>query len=194
MVEPISAVAVEAVKTAASATKEVLAESLKEAAETTVKESPTQSMMETIENSSLKTLKAQNEISKESITEAKIKQIEQNRENGALREEKAKQELEDKYPESEGYKIHQQASLRDKEGNILKDSETGESRRVDSMVEKDGIIVKSVEVTSETAPKDLQMAKEQRIRNEGGNYIKDRETGQLIKVPEHIKTGLWRRA
>ena len=62
------------------------------------------------------------------------------------------------------------------------------------MVEKDGIIVKSVEVTSETAPKDLQMAKEQRIRNEGGNYIKDRETGQLIKVPEHIKTELWRRA
>ena len=103
MVEPISAVVAETAKVTVSVTKEALAESLPE---TVVGESPVQNTMQTIENSSLKTLGAQNEIPTKPITEPKIKQIEQNRENGALREEEAKQELEDKDSESEGYKIH----------------------------------------------------------------------------------------
>ncbi len=75
MIEPISAAAAETAKTA-SATKKALTESLKEAAETTAKETPVQSMMETVENSSLETLKAQNEISRESVTEQELKRTE----------------------------------------------------------------------------------------------------------------------
>jgi len=72
MVEPISAVAVETIrKSAKSVTVETLKESLKETAETAVKESPVQSSLETIENTSLETLKAQNEILKSSSNEAK---------------------------------------------------------------------------------------------------------------------------
>jgi hypothetical protein len=84
--------------------------------------------------------------------------------------------------------------LRDKDGNIVKDSETGEARRIDFTITKDGEVIKSVEVTSETAPKEVQVAKEDRIRNEGGNFIKDRDTGQLAEIPKENKTEVWRYA
>jgi len=62
MAEPIS-ISIAAAKTvkAAATPREVLTESLKETAETAIKETPVQSVMTEIENSSLETLKAQNE-------------------------------------------------------------------------------------------------------------------------------------
>ena len=78
--------------------------------------------------------------------------------------------------------------------NIVKDSETGEARRIDFTVSRDGKVVKSIEVTSETAPKDAQTAKEDRIRESGGNFIKDRDAGHLIEIPKGIKTEVRRYA
>ncbi|MCS7054529.1 MAG: hypothetical protein NZM09_12475 [Ignavibacterium sp.] len=191
MVEPISAIATKTAETTVS-TKEVLAESFKESGETALKETPVKEVLPEIENSSLETLKAQNEVELNSIKEVKISQIELNRENGAFREENALTDLQKEFPENEGYKIEREQYLRDKDGNIVKDPETGEARRIDLVVHKDGKIVKSVEVTSETAPKELQIAKEKRIRENGGNYILDRDTGKLIEFPKNVTTEIRR--
>lgn len=118
----------------------------------------------------------------------KADQIAENRKDGANREEKAYEELKKEYPENEGYKIEREQYLRDKDGNIVRDSETGEARRIDFIVSKDGEVVKTVEVTSENAPKEAQMAKEERIKAAGGNYIKDRDTGELMEIKETTKT------
>ncbi|MBL4940038.1 MAG: hypothetical protein JKY81_00070 [Colwellia sp.] len=157
-----------------------------------LKESPLQSSIEPIENSSLECVKAQNELIAEKNNVEKIEQIEKNREAGANREDLALKDLEKEFPEKEGFKIEREQFLRDKDGNIVKDSETGKARRIDFIITKDGEFVKSVEVTSETAPKEVQVAKEDRIRNEGGNFIKDRDTGQLSEIPKEKKTEIRR--
>lgn len=127
------------------------------------------------------------------VSEARADQIAENREKGAEREELVFQELLEQYPPEEGYKISQEQYLRDEDGNIVKDSETGEARRIDFVVTKDGEVVKSVEVTSETASKTEQLAKEARIREDGGNFIKDRETGELCEITNEVETEVWRR-
>ena len=160
--------------------------------ETAIKESPLQNSIESIENSSLEGVKAQNELIAENINAEKTKQMETNREAGKEREDLAYKELKEEFPENEGYKIEREQYLRDKYGNIVKDPKTGEARRIDFIIIKDGKVVKSIEVTSKTAPKDAQIAKEDRIRNEGGNFIKDRDTGQLIEIPKENKTEIRR--
>ena len=169
-------------------------EALKEARIKNIGESPIQDNMETIENSSLESLKAQNELIAEKINVEKIGQIEKNREDGANREDLAYKELQQEFPEDEGYKVEREQYLRDKEGNIVKDPETGEARRIDFIVSKDEKVVKSIEVTSETASKDAQIAKEDRIRDAGGDFIKDRDTGQLVEIPIDTKTEVRRYA
>ncbi len=120
--------------------------------------------------------------------------IDLNRKNGDLREEQVYERLKEMYPEHQGYKIIGEAYLRDEQGNIVKDDLTGQARRIDFVVVKDGVVIDSVEVTSETAPKEAQLAKEQRIRENGGNYIKDPETGEIYKFPSQIQTHVWRLA
>lgn len=179
----------------ASKTREGISEAFNEAYIKESKElSPLQSSMEVIENSSLESLKAENELVQENINEARAEQLEKNREDGANREEQALESLNKEFPEEDGYKIEREQYLRDKDGNIVKDSETGEARRVDFVVIKDGKVVKSIEVTSETAPKDAQIAKEERIRDAGGNFIKDRDTGQLVEIPKDVQTEVRRYA
>ncbi|EBK2060125.1 hypothetical protein AAL85_25410, partial [Salmonella enterica subsp. enterica serovar Typhi] len=75
----------------------------------------------------------------------------------------------------------------------VKDVETGEARRVDFVVVKDGEVVRSIEVTSETASKDAQLAKEGRIREQGGEWIRNPETGELCRYGENVNTEVWRR-
>ena len=116
----------------------------------------------------------------------------QNKIEGRRRETEVQKELEAKYPIEDGYKIIPEAYLRDKNGNIMKDPETGKARRVDFMVVKDGKVVESIEVTSKTADKSEQLAKEERIRDYGGNYILD-ENGNLIEIPEDVHTRVERR-
>lgn len=115
-----------------------------------------------------------------------------NKIEGCRREGEVLDELKDLYPEEEGYKIEQEVYLRDENGKVVRDAETGEARRVDFVVTKDGKVVKSIEVTSKTASKEVQTAKENRIRESGGNYIKD-SNGNLVEIPKNIKTEIWRR-
>lgn len=116
----------------------------------------------------------------------------QNKIDGLAREKEVGDELKEKYPESEGYSIISEAYLRDKDGNILRDPETGQARRIDFVVIKDGKVVDSVEVTSKTADKTAQSAKEERIRDAGGNYIKD-ANGNLVEIPANVHTRIERR-
>ena len=115
-----------------------------------------------------------------------------NKEEGLRREAEVEKELEKKYPESEGYEIVSEAYLRDSEGKIVRDPETGEARRIDFVVVKDGQVVDSIEVTSETADKTDQTAKEERIRDAGGNYIRTSD-GSLAKYPNDLHTTIERR-
>lgn len=116
----------------------------------------------------------------------------QNKLDGLEREKEVAEELQKKYPPEEGYEIIPEAYLRDKNGNIVRDPETGEARRVDFVVVKDGKVVDSVEVTSKTADKTEQSAKENRIRDAGGNYVRD-SAGNLVEVPADVQTRIERR-
>jgi cell division protein YceG involved in septum cleavage len=101
-----------------------------------------------------------------------------NAEAGAAREIKVAQQLAKENPSA---KIQGQQYLRDAEGKIVKDPKTGEARRVDHAI-IEGDKARTVETTSQTANKDKQMAKEERIREKGGEYVRDRDTRKLCKV------------
>lgn len=116
----------------------------------------------------------------------------QNKIDGLEREKQVAEELKEQYPSEKGYDIVPEALLRDKYGNVVKDPETNEARRVDFVVVKDGKVVDSVEVTSMTAEKTQQMAKEDRIRENGGNFIKD-SNGNLAEMSYDIHTRIERR-
>lgn len=115
-----------------------------------------------------------------------------NKEEGCRREAEVAKELQEKYPESEGYTIISEVYLRDNNGNIVRDPETGTARRIDFVVIKDGKVVDSIEVTSNTADKTSQTAKEARIRENGGNYIKAPD-GSLIQMPQDLTTHIVRK-
>ena len=121
-------------------------------------------------------------------------QIEMNGINGVIREIVAFEELERECPPEDGFHIESECCLRDEDGNIARDPETGESRRVDFVAIKDGEVKRSIEVTSETADKTKQLEKEERIRDAGGNYVTDRKTGELAPYAPGVKTEIWRRA
>ncbi|MGN0574405.1 MAG: hypothetical protein ACI4J2_00105 [Ruminococcus sp.] len=119
-------------------------------------------------------------------------EIIQNKLDGCAREKQVGKELREKYPPELGYSVLSEVYLRDINGNIVVDPITGTKRRIDFVIEKDGRVVDMVEVTSKTAPKGAQMAKENRIRNAGGNYIKDYD-GNLIRIPDSVRTRIDRR-
>lgn len=120
------------------------------------------------------------------------REIIKNKSDGLAREKEVGEELEEKYPTEQGYQIVSEVYLRDKDGNIVKDPVSGEARRVDFMVVKDGEVVDSIEVTSKTADKTGQLAKEERIRDAGGNYIQDND-GNLVEIPDSLHTHVERR-
>lgn len=115
-----------------------------------------------------------------------------NKQDGLEREREVHSELEKKYPPEDGYEIISEAYLRDEEGKIVRDPETGEARRIDFVVVKDGKVVDSIEVTSKTADKTQQSAKENRIREAGGNYVRDKN-GNLVEIPPTVETRIERR-
>ena len=135
---------------------------------------------------------SENTENKEKDDVKEVPQVVQNKLDGCRRENEVQEELEKKYPESEGYQIVKEAYLRDKDGNFVTDPETGEKRRIDFVVVKDGKVVDSVEVTSKTAPKEEQLAKEERIKENGGRYIRD-NNGNLVEIPSNVKTRVERR-
>ena len=113
-----------------------------------------------------------------------------NKQDGLAREGQVEKQLQKENPNST---IISESYLSDKDGKIVKDPVTGEARRVDFVVVSNAKVDKMVEVTSLTASKDKQMAKENRIRENGGQYIKD-NNGNLIKIPSNVKTKIERRA
>jgi len=143
--------------------------------------------METIRFSSFESVGARNEASVREVS-----QTERNRIDGSAREMAHEVLLNHEHPAEAGYSIHREVVLRNSDGTIAKDSVTGESRRLDFVVCKDGEIVRSDEVTSERAPKENQSAKEDRIREAGGNFIKDRTTGELVPFASSVRTQIVR--
>lgn len=121
-----------------------------------------------------------------------IPSVVRNKLEGCRRENEVAEELEKKYPEKEGYQVLRERELCDRDGNPVIDEETGQKRRIDFVVVKDGKVVDMVEVTSKTAPKREQLAKEYRIRDNGGNYIRDYE-GNVYRVPDNVETRVERR-
>ena len=171
--------------TVAQGIREVAAET----AEALIGEQGLLQQIDTLRFDSIESLAARNE-----ATLKEFSQIEANRISGAAREEAVASELMDQYPPEDGYHIERECFLRDDTGKITVDPDTGESRRIDFDIIKDGEVVKSVEVTSETADKTAQLAKEERIRDAGGNYIEDRRTSEFIRFPSEVKTEVVRRA
>lgn len=114
-----------------------------------------------------------------------------NKADGLRREESAQKQLNEKYPESEGYRVEGEKYLRDSSGKKVIDPETGTGRRIDFVVDKNGKIVDSIEVTSPTADKTAQMAKEMRIRQNGGNYVRMSDKS-LVEIPSSLKTRILR--
>ena len=91
---------------------------------------------------------------------------------------------------SPGAQIQRECLLRDcTTGKRVKDDDptnprsTGKARRLDIVVINNGRVTRVLEVTSQTASKTAQLAKERRIRALGGRCIKDRATGKLLRVP-----------
>lgn len=112
---------------------------------------------------------------------AKRDQVRKNKRNGTKREEATEKELKDQHPDAS---VQREQYLRDQDGNIVRDPLTGSARRVDHAVIKDGKVVDLVETTSQTADKAGQIAKENRILNEGGTFIRDRTTGRQVPIGE----------
>jgi RHS repeat-associated protein len=100
---------------------------------------------------------------------------------GDRREAQRLRELKRQFP---GDSVQAEQYLRGADGKIKIDRLTGEARRLDFVViSKDGTrIRRAEEVTSLSATKTAQAAKEGRIRAAGGVYIRDRRTRKLVKL------------
>ncbi|MDK7684652.1 RHS repeat-associated core domain-containing protein, partial [Bacteroides fragilis] len=78
--------------------------------------------------------------------------------------------------------------LRNSLGESVPDDITGSRRRVDFVVIKDGQVIGVYEVTSPTADKSEQFAKEKRIRKKGGTNVKTPgRNGKLYSIAD-VKT------
>lgn len=109
-----------------------------------------------------------------------------NKVSGDAREAVELKDLQAKYPNTS---VQRERYLRTADGKIARDPLTGEGRRIDFAVIENGKAEKMVETTSETANKIAQSAKEARIRDAGGTFIRDRATRKLIdvsKVPTEL--------
>ncbi|WP_133648435.1 RHS repeat-associated core domain-containing protein [Paraburkholderia flava] len=102
-----------------------------------------------------------------------------NKEDGLAREARAKDILEQRYGKEN---VLSERYLRDANGKSVKDPITGERRRVDFVVKGQDGVWRPVEITSQTAPKFDQLAKELRIREMGGTFAKNPNTGEIIPV------------
>lgn len=110
-----------------------------------------------------------------------------NKTEGDRREREYYETLKKEHPNAT---IIKQADLRNSQGEIVKDvRRTKTGRRIDFVVVENGKVIKSVEVTSLTAPKDRQILKERRIRQDyGGNYVRDPNSKKLY-ILKNMETG-----
>lgn len=104
-----------------------------------------------------------------------------NKTDGCKREQEALKKLDLQHSSEDGYNIYNERYLVDSNGKKICDPQTGKGRRVDFVVTKDNKMIKSVEVTSETANKISQVAKENRILNSEKCYIINPKDKSLIE-------------
>jgi hypothetical protein len=99
---------------------------------------------------------------------------------GSRREREVTKDLQAQYPQGS---VQNQQYLRDKDGNIVIDPNTGTARRLDHVVIVGGKVVTVVETTSMTAEKEAQIRHEIETRRAGGTFVRDRDTGKIVEVP-----------
>ena len=97
---------------------------------------------------------------------------------GDRRHQEFNARIREKYPDAT---IQCECYLRDASGKSVKDPISAERRRVDTVVIEDGK-AQTFEVTSPTADKTKQLRKETKIRAEGGAFIRNRETREIVPV------------
>lgn len=122
------------------------------------------------------------------------RRVAMNRIHGDRREMIVERFLKNRFPETDGYAVHAEQYWRDRVGQIARDAESGEARRLDFVVFQGESAVSTVEVTSHTASKVAQTAKEASIRKAGGRYLINPATGELVKVPASLRTQVLRLA
>ena len=130
-------------------------------------------------------------ISAKDNPEMKVPSARQNKLDGCRRETEVAKDLGLRYPEKEWYKVLREKELCDRGGKPVMDLQTGEKRRIDFVVVKDGKVVDMVEVTSKTASKRDQLAKEYRIRDNGGNYVREYDDNgmrRIYRIPNNVET------
>jgi hypothetical protein len=100
--------------------------------------------------------------------------------NGARRAEQGLKEVATANP---GKKVQPETYLRSADGKRAIDPQTGEMRRVDAaVIDQKSKTATTVEITGPNVDKTAQAAKEQRILDSGGTFVRDRTTGELCKV------------
>ena len=168
-------------------TKEVVEASTEKMAREAAESSVQKAVKETVEDVAEKAVKPE--------TLEKISPVVRNKLDGVAREEKVLSELLQKYKRED---VIREALVRDAKGMPIKDIVTGEARKLDFVIKSGDKVTRAIEVTSESASKVFQIAKEVRIREAaeqiGGAFIKDPITGKLISLGKDVATEIWRLA
>jgi hypothetical protein len=120
---------------------------------------------------------------------APSKTVLDNAADGAAREARVHGKLSEHFTEAS---VQRERYLRTADGKRAIDPLTEEARRIDHAVIENGRVRYLVETTSKTADKTAQLAKEARIRANGGTFIRDKVTRELIDV-SNVLTRLTRR-
>lgn len=108
-------------------------------------------------------------------------QLAENRRRGKEREAATEAELRREHPNAS---IQKEQYLRDANGKIVKDKRTGKARRLDFVVIEKGKVIRKIETTGLHSSKIDQLEKEGRIVNQGGYFVRDRQSGKLIPVTD----------
>jgi RHS repeat-associated protein len=119
-------------------------------------------------------------IRKEALKEAAKNRVKENAKDGARRNKVGVEQLKSENP---GKGVQTETYLRTEDGKRAIDPQTGEMRRVDAaVIDSNSRTAETYEITGPGVSKATQVAKEGRILDNGGMYIRDRGTGALCKV------------
>jgi RHS repeat-associated protein len=116
-------------------------------------------------------------VARKVVRAARRETLQRSAREGARRQREVMEQLRKENPNAS---VQNERYLRNADGDIVRDS-SGTARRVDHAVIENGR-ARTIETTSLTADKGLQMQKEQEIINRGGTYIRDKITRELIPV------------
>lgn len=119
-------------------------------------------------------------IGKEAVKEAAKRRVIENAKDGARRNKVGVEQLKTENPDK---RVQIETYLRTEDGKRAIDPQTGEMRRVDAaVIDSSARTAETYEITGPGVSKTTQVAKEGRILDNGGVYIRDRVTGAMCKV------------